>query len=132
MSTRCALEPIILPHTARTRTVASNAIVCRSIAYAVVVTCAMMAPLGSLAAGVPHGHGHSAAQFRGPLACGTGGGPQAPGSTAPRYLLRAIPRPSARPAVRRYAGAHGLDRNYCWGAQANGASRKVAIAACGG
>ena len=41
--------------------------------------------------------------------------PAAPaGPAAPRALARR-PRPPARPAARRHAVAHGLDRHRCWG-----------------
>src|SRR5215467_4948353 len=40
------------------------------------VTFAMMAPLGSLVEGVPHGYCHSSDQSGGPLAFGAGGAPQ--------------------------------------------------------
>jgi len=51
----------------------------RAPACAVVGTCTRMEPLGSLAAGMPHGRCDASDQAGGPLACGAGGGTQAQG-----------------------------------------------------
>src|SRR5262245_17686677 len=53
----------------------------------------MLAPLGSLTAGVPHGFGHASDQSGSFLAVGAGGGPQTQRGGTPRYLLLAAPRP---------------------------------------
>src|SRR5215475_9858577 len=61
-------------------------------AYAVVVTCARMAPLRSLVEGVPYDSCNSADQSHGPLAIGARGSPQAQRGSAYRYLLPSTPR----------------------------------------
>src|SRR5215475_7225716 len=52
----------------------------------------MMPPLASLPEGVPHDRHDASDPPRGPLALGVGGGTQAPGGCAHRYLLLAAPR----------------------------------------
>src|SRR5215510_5766799 len=53
----------------------------------------MIAPLGSLTEGVPHGYCNSSDQSGSSLAVGAGGGPQAQRGGTHRYLLPSAPRP---------------------------------------